>query len=369
MDVWTRYNLIQENRNMLTLPLPKSDDGGDAYEATMDYLEENLITPDEPGRDADPEAHELYGRDPQGIALAANQQVLHAAIDKLRLDMKAETTKKYQLKDKVLLSLLCLHTYRYSEAARLAEEALALAGEIEECPSLPSYIKALCRLADPDTPYDKETHNALQAAYHQEPDNYMMPLMTACCLDRMMYKYHHGRLAVEDLANFSNIFTDECLDSDYSGLSALIFASRGLIELKVTQQEILVVTGDMDFAADAGIIKLLRQRYAQHEAVLTLLQQDTLGKVESRTKLIMEHLDDAWEEAKPYLRALARRSGAKERGRILSLLEAKEAPTLTPEDLKKTLEGYRADLPRLKTLIDNCEARLNAAAEQTEPTP
>ena len=158
----------------------------------------------------------------------------------LQKKMLEEEDLDYVLKDKTFLAMLNLQMNRYETATDVAAQAISLADNIREERTLPSYIWALSILADPDRECTSDVIEALRVAYCHEPDNILIPIMTGSCMDRLMYRYHYGRLSIDQLSLFYRVITDSRLDEELSAASLEIFVTRCLIELKRTKQDIFI---------------------------------------------------------------------------------------------------------------------------------
>ena len=185
--------------------------------------------------------------------------------------MLEEEDLDYVLKDKTLLAMLNLQMNRYGTATDVAVQAISLADNIREERTLPSYIWALSILADPDRECTSDVIEALRVAYCHEPDNILIPIMTGSCMDRLMYRYHYGRLSIDQLSLFYRVITDSRLDEELSAASLEIFVTRCLIELKRTKQDIFIVTRDSDMMADPEVVQELKRRFDRHKSLITLL--------------------------------------------------------------------------------------------------
>ncbi len=297
LEKWNYANFIKANQDMITLPVPRNQEGGDAYEAAMGYLSEN-IKQDKPISDSE------------------NQNILQKASQILLEKMAEETDQDYILKNKTLLSMLYLQMNRYSDASNVAREAMDLADTIEEERSLPSFIWALSEIASPDKDCTDDVIQAFRVAYYHESDNKFIPLMTGSCMDRFMYRYHYGQLPIKYLSYFLGIITSPNVDEELAAQSLEIFITRCLIELKRTKQDIYIVTKDSNMMNDAEVKAELNRRFDRHKALIVLLQNEMLSQV--------------WRLAE----------------------EFPEDSELTPTKLTQLLNSYYDDLPELKQEIN-----------------
>lgn len=272
LEKWERSKYIELNKDMLTLPLPRNENGGDAYEYVVEML----------NKDYDKEL---------SISDAKNQKVLCKARDELVMKMKNEKDKEYKLKDMTMLALLELQRNSYSQAASYAQLAMKHAVSTSQNDSLPSFIWALSCLANPDICCTDSIIQALRKAYTLEPENQLIALMTACCLDRLIYKYHYGQLPVEHLSSFFNIITDSKIEEKLSYAAVEIYVIRCLIEMRRTKEDIHIIVQDKDMMMKDEVVNEVRMRYARHRQLLSMMLKQILPYV-------LEHSSDFPKESK-----------------------------------------------------------------------
>ena len=132
---------------------------------------------------------------------------------------------------------------------------------------------------------------ALRIAYYHEGDNKVIPIMTASCMDRLMYRYHYGKLSIDHLSFFCGIITNTGnIEKKFAAASLNIFITRCLIELKRTKQDIFIATQK---ANENNIdIDELKRRYDRHEKLIKLVQKEVLPKIH---KLIDEFPEESEE--------------------------------------------------------------------------
>ncbi|MBR2425859.1 MAG: hypothetical protein IKB16_03865 [Lentisphaeria bacterium] len=261
LEKWNQAKFVEANKEMLTLPLPRNKKGGIAYRTAINYLKENLKENKEKGID---------------ISTPENQHVLKRASEILYEKMQSEKDKDYILKNKTLLALLYFQTNNYSKASKEAQEAMILADEIREKRTMSSYIWAISEIANPEKNCTKETIQALRIAYYHEPDYELIPIMTACAMDRFMYRYHYGELSIDHMRYFLGIITNQQIDKKLSAVSLEIFVTRCLVELKRTKQDIYIVTKDESMMGDKKIVDELRNRFERHKDLVSMLQKNAL---------------------------------------------------------------------------------------------
>lgn len=260
IEKWSHSKFIEANKDMLTLPVPRNEKGGKAYRTAISYLQE-------------------YFKQDKSLSDPENQHVLKRAAEILYEKMQSEDDKDYILKDKTLLALLYFQRNRYSEASNVAREAMSLADSIEEKRTFPSFIWALAEIANPDKDCTEDVIQAMRVAYYHEPDSKLIPIMTGCAMDRLMYRYHYGKLSIDHLSYFCGIITNTQIDEELAAASLEIFITRCLIELKRTKQDIYIVTKDKSMMGDRDVVNELRKRFNRHKALISLLQKEALPQV------------------------------------------------------------------------------------------
>ncbi len=296
LESWNQTRFINANKEMIMLPIPRNEKGGKAYKAAIEYLNE-------------------YFKEDKLINDPENQSVVNSALGLLQGKMSAEKDKDYILKNDVLLALLKLQTNDYSGAAYAANRAMLEAREQKEVESLPAFIYALASLSNPETTCDDGIIYALHKAYVLEPKNKMIPIMTGCCMDRIMYRYHYGKITSTHLKEYFETITNEELNDELAAESLNIFLTRCLIELKRTKQDFYIITKDESLMNDDDIVAELKKRYDRHVSLISLLQTSACSQV---TRLSKKFPKDS---------------------------------ELTAEKLTSLLDSYWRDLPDLKDQI------------------
>lgn len=277
LEKYSHSEFIKNNKTMLTLPLPRNDKGGKAYKEVMAYLQKEYKTD-------------------QDFASETNQKVIVQAIKLMNEKMPAETDKDYVLKDNVLLAVLYLHTRNYNEAHKAACRAIDIGSEVDEKHNMPYFVKALAELADPQRGCTDETLRALRIAYLQEEDNKLQPIMTGCCMDRMMYSYLHGKLKVSHLIAFCELITHPKIDEEIAAQSLEIFVTRGLIQLKRTQQDIRIVAKDKSMLRKKNVRTTLKDRLLRHQYLIRLLQDTALPQTKRLADELPENSKSRYDE-------------------------------------------------------------------------
>jgi hypothetical protein len=116
----------------------------------------------------------------------------------------------------------------------------------------------------------------LRIAYTQEPDNDLMPIMTACCMDRLMYRYHYGQLSIDHLSNFFRTITDSRIKEELTHASVEIYVMRCLIEMRRTREDIRIIAQDKDMMTMSEVISEVHTRINRHRQLLSMMQTQIL---------------------------------------------------------------------------------------------
>ena len=261
LEQYSQNKFAEANKKMQTLPVPRNDKGGKAYREIVEYLRKNF-------------------KDNVSVSSDKGQVALRHAIEVLKGKMCAESDSDYILKNTTLLALLYLQTNEYQLARDMAGYAIDSAVKNNLKHTLPCYIRALAELAIPDRRCPGDTLQDLRKAFLLEPDNKLIPLMTGCCMDRMIYKYHYGKMDISALSDFCEIISNSKIDKGIAAQAMEIFVSRCVIELKRTQQDILNVARDRSMMEDEQIVRELKNRLDRHKALLETLRSTALSKIQ-----------------------------------------------------------------------------------------
>lgn len=299
LEKWQMDNFVKASKEMMTLPIPRNEKGGKAYVGIVKDLNKRIN-------------NEVSLFDP------ANQAILEEAKKNLERTMDGEKDSDYRTKNKTLMALLHLQTGDYENALMWGNRAYNEAVNSKNKPTLPRFIVALSKFSLPDATDTNEcTLQILEPAYSNEPDNSMIPIMTACCADRLGYKFHYGKITADELALFWEVVTRHNLKDSLAAQSLNILISRALVELKRNQQDILIVCEDEAHMAENEDVKReLLRRVDMMEALIGNMSSHLL----------------------PKLRKLKRKMPKDSK--------------LTTKELEKLLTEYWQSLPELRQRID-----------------
>ena len=88
--------------------------------------------------------------------------------------------------------------------------------------------QALAEIANPNKDCTEDVIQAMRVAYYHEPDSKLIPKMTGCAMDRLMYRYHYGKLSIDYLSYFCGIITNTQIDEELAAASLEIFVAEQL---------------------------------------------------------------------------------------------------------------------------------------------
>lgn len=243
-EAWSSSKFVEANKEMLTLPIPRNTKGGNAYVMTVEFLQKN-INSNEP----------LQSKD--------NQSVLESAKVLLETKMPLERDNDFKTKDMTLMALLCLQTCDFKNAFDWGQKANNLARRTNNKSTLPLFIMALAHFSSPEVSNTIDViKDDLKPSYEREPKNKLIVLMTGCCVERLMYKYHFGQIGSDDILWFWSVVTGNKIKSERAAEAMSIVVARALVEMKRTQQDIIITCKDeMGLREEKGVVPELERRY------------------------------------------------------------------------------------------------------------
>jgi len=216
MDEYSYSQFSKNSKNMMTLPLPKNNNGCDSYENAMALIE-----------DIDSEV---------ALSSESTQLIIKKAIKLLNVD-DGDIDLDEQAKKESLYALLYFISNNYLEAKRHAELSISLANKEKVTHTLPSYIVATSSLYDETFNYEEIADKYLKYSLLKEPENPIIPLLLSIHLDRMMYRFSDGIVNEKSLNKVFKIVSDNAL-KDLRLQNYIIILSRYMIRLKLEQQKI-----------------------------------------------------------------------------------------------------------------------------------
>jgi hypothetical protein len=258
-------DFTKDSVDMLTLPIPTNQKGHNLYLQSLNKLVADIDL-----------------TEGQQMASKKNLKVLNDTIKYVTNDLLILPTNRDRLKVQTLLALLHFLAGDYVSAHEASNEALTMCRmeSITDMGTLPSYLYVISYLYTGDISGLKQKQtDYFKYAILREPDNPLMPLLFAIYLDRVMYLYHNINVNNNNVNVDSDIIAQiiEIVASPeikkFAPYTVTILTARLLLELKQTQQDILIVTGREDTYDDkhADMVKVLHLRYRQHKEMLQLV--------------------------------------------------------------------------------------------------
>ncbi len=248
-------SLTQDSQHLMTLPLPKNEDGPDAYQSGLKVLK-GL---DETGFTQLVEKFKCWkngGDCPEAPLLSdivdQRNQIISQAI---RTVDESLPPNGYGDRARVqtLQSLLHFVSNDYRKAKQHAIEAINMhehAGLEKTDRSLPLFILSVAILYDEAADH-AESLKLLGEAVHNEPDHPLIPLMYSIYLDRLFLRFDNTPMDEKDLhESLREVFRQmvllnrEEMSNKVSAASQIALLSRYLIRLKLEQQKIMALVLD-----------------------------------------------------------------------------------------------------------------------------
>lgn len=255
MKEWSHSSFVNDSKEMLTLPLPINEDGGDRYKGTCNYLKEHL---DMEKTFADP----------------ANQNVFSDAI-KLYYTYPQSLKQWQREKDYTLLALIHFQKAEYSKSRQEAQNAFKnIEKKNQHKATLPMFIWLTSSLYEPALSKNdllKYQNKVFPAILEGESNHKLIPLLYAIYLDRIMYMYHAGQVDTDMLDSLVDIiYKHDTMNATPEVLT--ILTARLLTEIKRTQQDILIIDKNVELV-DKKVKAVLEKRFKVHCDCLNLLNR------------------------------------------------------------------------------------------------
>ena len=252
--------LLEESRELATLPLPVNTSGSDSYEDAMEILES--VSENEPlsiGGNRKVLRKALYRlrwsthsyedtmvileEIDESLPFAApeNQEVIHRAINRLLYDTEGIS----ELEDATLVSLLYFVLNDYEKANQYANWAIDIANaeseeDVAERINLPMFIVATTTLYaeefDPSSVLSQAENSILS-----DPENELIPLLFAVFLDRVELRLDDGYLDEEVLLNSFQIMKSPALE-EFRLENYVLLLARYLKRMEYERQKMVILT-------------------------------------------------------------------------------------------------------------------------------
>ncbi len=287
ISAYNYKQFAEQSKNMMTLPLPKNDNGCDSYENAMEVLE-----------DIDEEI---------SISNESNQLIIQKAIE-VASQVAEDTDKDDLAKNESLLALLNFISNHYGEAKKHALRSITMSKEVDTKYTLPAFIYATSSMYDETFDFDEVTNNYFKYSIVNEPDNPIIPLLFSIYLDRMMYRFNDDYLKPDALNKIFNIASDSRI-KDKKIQNYMIVLSRYIIRLKLEQQKIssLSTTSNQIIRNSAKTLQVTKQSLENYTTLISGAEeiieslpaleknednQESIEKIDSFSTLISEYKDD-----------------------------------------------------------------------------
>ena len=258
-DEYSYARLLDDSRELATLPLPVNTSGSDAYEDAMEVVKG--VAGQEPlsiggnrvvlkkaihrlrwSSGAYEAAMEVLEEldESQPFASRDNHVVINRAIEKLLYDTEGIS----ELEDATLLSLLYFVLNDYQKANQYANRAIEIARSeseenLAERANLPMFISATTKLYfeefDPS-----ELLSQAKDAILSDPKNALVPLLFAVLLDRVELRLDDGYLDEGMLLQAFEIMKSPALD-DFRLENYVLLLARYLKRMEYERQKIVVL--------------------------------------------------------------------------------------------------------------------------------
>ena len=220
MSSYSYSQFAEQSKNMMTLPLPKNNEGCNAYEDAINSLE-----------DIDEEL---------AISNESNQLIIKKAIAIAKVTTN-DIDKDELAKNESLLALLYFTTNDYEKAKKHAKNSITLAKDVKTKYTLPAFIYATSSIYDKEFDFSKLTNKYFKYSIIKEPENPFSPILFSIYLDRMMYRFNDDYLKPDTLSSIFKIASHDLI-KDNRVQNYTIVLSRYLIRLKLEQQKISSLT-------------------------------------------------------------------------------------------------------------------------------
>lgn len=209
-------NLVENSKNMPTLPLPMNDSGPKAYKNAIKILSE-------------------YNKE-LPIFSSENQELIRKCIAALESARDSSDTDDLS-KNLSLLSLLYFVSNDYIEARKYAYLAIDSARKSNTRRTLPAFVYATSTLYENEFNFSAITNDYFRYSVLAEPDNPLIPLLFSIYLDRLLLRFNDGYLDEGSLSQIFEIMKSPALE-DARVLNYTVLISRYFIRLKLEQQKI-----------------------------------------------------------------------------------------------------------------------------------
>ena len=316
-------NFLEDSKKMTTLPLPINDDGGDAYEKCLEWIQK------EKKSQFDDRKIEFNIHD------ARFQEVLKEATLIFGRDLLEDDDSDEKINGLTFLSLLYFQRGCYRDSFKYSRDAVNRANGEKSLASLARCIYATSYLYS-ESAHDNQRiqREFLIPALLKEGANKVTPLMLTVYLDRLMYRIHNGASEPADLQFAVDLLGDKKFSKN-TPKCLPILTVRVIQEIKRCQKDIEVL--------------------AKCKSKAFLRDNNVSNVVDIRLRNFVG-LKDIVKQLLPFVRK-------HEKG------FDKDYP-FTSSNLEVQMSGFCETEPRLRASIEELKRRINepdAVAEEVEP--
>ncbi len=259
INTYSHRKFVEDSKKMLTLPIPRNEDGSSEYENTVEYLKEHIDSE-------------------KPLFTDVNQEVLENAFE--RFEIVTDDREKH-IKDLVLRSYLYFARNHYEKAKEDAQDAIALARGEKIRRTLPAFIYSVSSLYEKQFDYAKITSNYFRYSVLAEPDNELIPLMFAIYLDRVLYRMNDDtNLDHQSLDTIKQI-AFELKDKDLKAQALVITLMRYFMRIKIEQQRILALaeSENDNIKNSSKTLKIVKDAFNEYKALLLSVRPILVTKV------------------------------------------------------------------------------------------
>lgn len=210
-------NLVENSKNMPTLPLPMNYSGPKAYKNAIKILDKS--------------------NEESPIFSSENQDLIKKSIAMLEESARDSPDTDDLSKNLSLLSLLYFVSNDYIEAKKYSNLAIDSARKSNIRRTLPAFVYATSTLYENEFDFSATTNDYFRYSVLAEPDNPLVPLLFSIYLDRLLLRFNDGYLDEKSLNEIFEIMKSPALE-DVRVLNYTALISRYFIRLKLEQQKI-----------------------------------------------------------------------------------------------------------------------------------
>lgn len=341
-------SFVDESKNFMTLPLPRSTDGRLRYRQAMEELAK--INPEAP------------------LMESENQGIVSSAIEIMDPDREVSGTRD-SVRNDTMLALLHFVSNDYENAGIVAERAMSHGQRQRVVVSLPEYIFAVSLLYKQEIDFPAVLQH-FDNSLRTEPGNPLAGLMYAVLLDRIHYRMNEGSLGAAELNQLAFWANPGVLGGEALPVHAVLLA-RYLLRLFDAQQRIEygVSLDDLDIRDSEKSVQEIRQALSEYRSLIEGGQY-VIGAISVLSTKTPKKMDELVKEAEKL--AVEFRKYADDYARLagmVSALETERAERIA-ERARLVGEATTADvnpLPALET--SNSLAEGHATAGKGEALP